>query len=45
MMVVKNETKISKIIHNNAVKQWVGIGWVTEKVAEREDYLKYPEVK
>ena len=44
-MVAGNEKRFSKIIHEGAVKQWVGIGWVTERHAEATDYLKIPEAK
>jgi hypothetical protein len=44
-MVMGNELKFTKIIHLQQVKQWVGFGWVTERIAEPHDYLKYPEVK
>lgn len=44
-MVAGNEKKFTKIVHDRQVKQWVGIGWVSEGVAQASDYLKYPEVK
>jgi len=32
------------IIHNKHVKCFVGIGWVVEREATREDYKEIPEV-
>ena len=43
-MTGKNGNKYSKVIHNDEVKQWVGIGWVTEETATKQDYKKYPVV-
>jgi len=43
-MAGKNGTKYSKIIHNDMIKQWVGIGWVSEGKATKQDYRKYPVV-
>lgn len=33
-----------RIIHDNVVKHWVGIGWVEERPAEREDFLNIPQL-
>jgi hypothetical protein len=44
-MVAGNEKKFDKIIHNGLIKQWVGIGWVTEGPADSTDCDKYPIVK
>lgn len=33
-----------RVIHKDQVKQWVGIGWVTERPATTEDYNNIPEV-
>lgn len=44
-MVEGKEKTISKIIHDGAIKEWVGIGWITIGHAEPRDYLKIPEVK
>lgn len=33
-----------RVIHKGQVKQWVGIGWVTERPATTEDYNNIPEV-
>lgn len=44
-MVAGNEKKFTKIIHDRQIKQWVGIGWVSEEIAQPHHYLKYPEVK
>jgi len=43
-MVQGGEQKISRIIHEGMVKNWVGIGWVTEGKAKPADYFKYPEL-
>ncbi len=44
-MVVKNESKIKQIIHDGAVKEWVGIGWIEIRHAQASDYLKIPQVE
>lgn len=44
-MTSGNEKKISKIILNGNVEEWVGIGWITLGKAKEEDYYLYPEVK
>ena len=44
-MVNGNENRIREIIHDKAVKQWVGIGWITVRHAELCDYLTIPEIK
>lgn len=33
-----------RIIHNKHVKCFVGIGWVVEREATREDYKEIPEI-
>ena len=33
-----------RIIHDGMVKHWVGIGWVEERPAEREDYENIPQI-
>ncbi len=33
-----------RVIHNRKVKEWVGIGWVETRDAERDDYKNIPEV-
>jgi hypothetical protein len=43
-MVVGNEDRISKVILDGNVRQWVGIGWVDEGPATAADKLKYPRV-
>lgn len=43
-MVAGNESKITKIIHDGDIKEWVGIGWVTLGRAEPRDYIKIPQV-
>jgi hypothetical protein len=37
----KNGKKYSTIIHNGTIKTYVGIGWVTERKANKSDYNKY----
>jgi hypothetical protein len=44
-MVAGKEEKISTIIDNGQVKEWVAIGWLSLREARPLDYLKYPEVK
>lgn len=44
-MTTGNEKKFQKVIHNGMIKQWVGIGWVTERHARPEELNKYPIVK
>jgi hypothetical protein len=43
-MVCGGEKKISRVIHEGYIKNWVGIGWVTERKAVAADQFKYPEV-
>lgn len=38
------EEEATKVIDRGIVKQWVGIGWVNERVATDEDYKELPEV-
>lgn len=33
-----------RVISNNKVYQYVGIGWVEERKAEKEDYKNIPEI-
>lgn len=33
-----------RVIHEGEIKCWVGIGWVTERKACKDDYYKIPEV-
>lgn len=44
-MTSGGENKISRVIHDGVVKNWVGIGWVEERKATPSDYFRYPEVK
>lgn len=44
-MTTGGEKRISKIILDGVVKEWVGIGWIDLEPATPEDYLKIPEVK
>lgn len=43
-MVAGGEDRISKVILDGNVRQWVGIGWVDEGPASAADKLKYPRV-
>lgn len=44
-MVAGKEDRISKIIHDGVLKDWVAIGWISLRKATPGDYQKYPEVK
>ena len=44
-MTAGKEKKLSKVIHEGKVKEWVGIGWVELREATAEDREKIPEVK
>lgn len=33
-----------RVIHEGEIKRWVGIGWVTERKACKDDYYQIPEV-
>ena len=39
-----NAKKFSRVIEDGMVKNWVGIGWVTEHKATAKDMLRYPKV-
>jgi hypothetical protein len=41
----RNEKKHPTVIQDGRRMHYVGIGWVDEGPAEKEDYYKYPEVK
>lgn len=43
-MTTGGEKRISKVILDGVVKEWVGIGWIDLREASAEDYLKIPEV-
>lgn len=43
-MVAGGEKKHPVVIHDGMVKQWVGIGWVTEGKAKAADRKAYPTV-
>jgi len=34
-----------RVIDKGMIKDWIGMGWVTDVPAKEEDYYKYPEVK
>lgn len=44
-MTTGGEDRISKIILDGVVKEWVGIGWIDIGTATPDDYSKIPEVK
>lgn len=44
-MVAGGEKRISQVILNGKVKEWVGIGWIDMRDATPEDYRKIREVK
>lgn len=43
-MVGVNEHKFTKVIHNGVVKQWVGIGWVSEGEPTKAQKETLPQV-
>jgi hypothetical protein len=43
-MTTGNEDRISKVILDGNVRQWVGIGWVDEGPATETDKLTIPRV-
>lgn len=42
--VLSNNTKLNRCIVGNELKQYVGIGWITERVVTFDDLKKYPRV-
>lgn len=45
-MTAGNESRITCVLDHALVrKRWVGIGWVTEGVADDDDVRKYPVVE
>lgn len=44
-MVAGNEKKYSMVILNDHLQQWVGIGWVTIRLATDDDRKEYPTVE
>ena len=44
-MTTGKEKTLSKVIHKGILKEWVGIGWVDLRTANKDDFEKYPEVK
>ena len=44
-MAAGNEKRISKVILDGMLKEWVGIGWVDLRRATAADLKKYPTVK
>jgi len=43
-MVMGNENKYSRVIHNGRVKEWTGIGWLDLRHANKKDTEKFPTV-
>ncbi len=43
MMVVRNEKKFTRVIHDNTIKMWVGFGWINLRPATQEDRNRYYE--
>jgi hypothetical protein len=41
-MVAGGEKKHPRVIHDGLLKNWVGIGWVTERKATATDKKNYP---
>ena len=41
-MVSGNENKFTKVVHEDKVKQWVGMGWIEERAATASDYASIP---
>ena len=39
-----NEHRITKIIHDDVLKEWVGIGWIDKGTPTAEDRRLYPKV-
>lgn len=43
-MVQGNERLYPKVIVGDAVREWVGFGWIDTGVATEDDLRKYPKV-
>jgi hypothetical protein len=43
-MVAGNENKITFVIWDGYLMEWVGIGWVRERKATAQDRRRYPRV-
>jgi hypothetical protein len=43
-MAAGNEKKHTTVIDNGDLKEWVGIGWINEGRATRQDRNKFPVV-
>lgn len=41
-MVAGGETRLTKVIVDGEVMEWVGFGWVPQGAAETSDYQRYP---
>ena len=44
-MAAGKEKKITHIILDGILKEWVGIGWIDKREATPQDIKKYPTVK
>lgn len=42
-MVSGDEKRITKVIHNGKVKEWVGIGWVEVRTPTERDRKTIPQ--
>ena len=43
-MTAGNENKYDMVIQNDQLKEWVGIGWITIRLATDDDRKEYPTV-
>lgn len=44
-MVADSAKKISRVIHDGQLKEWVGIGWIDLREPTENDRKKYPTVR
>lgn len=44
-MVAGNEKKYPMVILNDHLEEWVGIGWITIRLATDDDRKEYPTVE
>lgn len=45
VQLVQFGCKPQKVIQDGMIKNYVGIGWVTERKATKADYRRYPTVE
>ena len=43
-MVAGGEKKLTKVVYNGMLKEWVGSGWIDLRRATMSDKAKYPRV-